>query len=185
MIIIEKHKKEFGNNLTCGNCAFGKPNEEYPDGLVDCKIYKTFYNVDHEKCKRFRPSIIKRDCDFCVFETFHELAIDYLCKNHLSTEFLSTKQFSQKYCSILDKFIYFPLKEPCPHHAYKLYEIPNPFFHNNHICPFCDKKVKKKDEKGRCRIQSGKSYQWYHLDCKKSSGINIMGFLDLRLKLML
>lgn len=63
--------------------------------------------------------------------------------------------------------------------------LPNPFFHNNHICPFCNEEVKKKDEKGRCRLQIGKQYQWYHKKCKDSSGINPMRFENIKLKLML
>jgi len=170
----------FGNNFTCGDCAFSKATEDWPN-LIDCKIYKTQYNKFMKKiCKRFKLGRIERNCNFCVFETFHELALDYLCKNHLSTEFLSNKQFSQKYCSILDEFKCFPLKKPCPYHAYKLIELPNPFFHNNRICPFCDTYVKKGS-----RIQVGKQYQWYHVKCRRSSGINIMGFFDFKLKLMI
>jgi len=180
VIIIENLKKVFGKNFTCRDCAFGKSLEHWPN-IIDCKIYRKEYNTFTDKiCKRFKPRIIERNCNFCVFNTFYELALDFICRNNLSTEFLSNKQFSQVYCSVLDEFKCFPLKEPCPYHAYKLIELPNPFFHNNRICPYCVKYVKKGG-----RIQVGKQYQWYHTDCKRSSGINIMGFFDLKLELMI
>lgn len=143
------------------------------------KIKKCSFSACHNWKSR-----IKRTCEYCVFNNFYDLAFDYIKKNNIS-EFLINFSHFQGYCSILDEFKCFPLKKPCPHHAYKLWELPNPFFHNNHICPFCDKKVKKKDEKGRCRLQSGKQWQWYHLDCKRSSGINPIGFDNIKLKLML
>ena len=65
------------------------------------------------------------------------------------------------------------------------FQVPNPFFSNNHICPFCNREVKKKDKKGRCRLQVGKQYQWYHKVCKDSSRINPMGFENRKLKLIL
>lgn len=180
VIKIEKFKKVFGKKFNCGDCAFGKATEYWPN-LIDCKIYRTQYNIITKKiCKRFKPRRIERNCNFCVFNTFYELALDYIGKNHLSTEFLLRRKFFQGYCSILDEFKCFPLKEPCPYHAYKLIELPDPFFHNNRICPYCDKYVKKGS-----RLQVGKKYQWFHVKCRRSSGINIMGFFDFKLELML
>ena len=184
MIAIKKIKKIFGKKFTCGDCAYTTPNEEYPDSLVDCRLYKTFYNKSREKCKRFKLSSVKRNCDFCIFETFENLRSDYLRKNHIVGNMRSDP--SQKYCSILDEFKCLPLKELCPYHAYKLIELPNPFFHNNHICPYCNKEVKKNDKKGRCRFQAGKKYQWFHVDCRRNHGFkNPMGFDNIKLKLMI
>lgn len=43
----------------CGDCKYTTPHEEYPDSLVDCKLYKTFYYISHKKCKRFRGLSLK------------------------------------------------------------------------------------------------------------------------------
>ncbi|MHA1899206.1 MAG: hypothetical protein ACTSU2_17570 [Promethearchaeota archaeon] len=45
-----------GRKFECGDCIYGIPNREYPNSLIDCKLYKTFYNIHKQRCKRFRLS---------------------------------------------------------------------------------------------------------------------------------
>lgn len=190
LIIEETNRKEDCQWLTQGKFCSISVSEDLKEkkkkGLnkyVPIQIFFDLHECNHFSfalCPGFRPCI-KRTGDFCVFNTFYDWAFDYIIKNNLSTDFLINLNRSQGYCSILDKFMCFPLKEPCPHHAYKLIEIPNPFFHNNRICPYCNKYVKKGS-----RIQVGKRYQWFHVDCRRNHGFKYpMGFLDFKPKLRL
>ncbi len=144
---LKGFEKVLGRKVNkCGDCKHTVPNEEYPDSLVDCRLYKTFYNIVRHKCKRFRGLSDKTKAEIKLKDS----------------EIAETK---------ID--------------THPTFSIPNPFFHNNHICPFCNREVKKKDVKGRCRLQVGKQYQWYHKKCKDSNRINPIGFENIKLKLML
>ena len=142
MIIIENFEKVICRKFTCGDCIFGIPNKEYPNSLVDCKLYKTFYNISKEKCKRFRGLSDK---------TITEIKLKDI-------EIKKTK---------ID--------------THPRFQVPNPFFHNNRICPYCDKEVKRGS-----RLQIGKEYQWFHVECRRNHGFkNPVGFADFKPKLML
>ena len=150
---------------------------------IDPKFQKCWYNNSRNINCGFMSQIIYRNCDSCAFNDLrsYPLLLFYDPEYHK----LRKGQLSKGYCTIFEKYLFFKLQKPCPFHTYQLYELQNPFFHNNRICPYCNEEVKKGSEKGYCRIQIGKKYQWFHTKCKKSSGLNPMGFDNIKLKLML
>jgi len=55
----------------CGDCKYAVSRDNNWSRLIDCKLYKTFYNIHDKKCGRFRISdkikamvmLIMKDCD--------------------------------------------------------------------------------------------------------------------------
>jgi len=68
---VNNYENIIGRKIdNCGDCKYGIQNENWLN-IVDCKLYKTFYNIHDKKCPRFRISdkikavimIIMNDCD--------------------------------------------------------------------------------------------------------------------------